>query len=217
VIDKSMTGPIGQRLGKKGVKFLGWSEVGTVDIVGKKPYVSPNDVNGLKAASASHKVSAAMWSSLGANPNPIGITEIAAAFQTSLVDVNATVVTFYLPSGLSKVAPVMTRTALSDAPGIIVMNQGAWDKLSADNKAALERAMARRTADQLRKEIRGFEQTLRDMHVKGGGQIVDITPAQREEWRKKLQPVWPQMIKDIGPDGEAIFKEVEAGKKACTS
>ena len=217
VIDKSMSGPIAERLAKKGVKFLGWTEVGTVDIVGKKPYLSPNDVNGLKAASASNKVSAAMWSSLGANPNPIGITEIAAAFQTGLVDVNATVITFYMPSGLGKIAPVMTRLALSDAPGIIVMNQGAWDKLTAENKDALLKATARRTAAQLRQEIRSFEETLRGMHSKGGGQIVEVTPAQREEWRKKLQPVWPQMVKDIGPDGEAIFKLIEAGRKVCMS
>ncbi len=215
VIDKSMTGPISERLAKKGVKFLGWTEVGTVDIIGKKPYVSPNDVNGLKAAAASNKVSAALWSSLGANPNPIGITEIAAAFQTGLVDVNATVVTFYMPSGLNKIAPVMTRVELSDAPGIVVMNQAAWDKLSTENKVALEKAMARRSADQLRKEIRGFEQTLRDMHAKGGGQIVEVTAAQREEWRKKLQPVWSQMVKDIGADGAALYTEVEVGKKAC--
>ena len=215
VIDKSMTGPIAEQLAKKGVKFLGWTEVGTADIVGKKPYVLPGDVNGLKAASASHKVSAAMWSALGANPNPIGITEIAAAFQTGLVDVNATVVTFYLPSGLAKIAPVLTRVELSDAPGIIVMNKGAYDKLDPELRAALERATARRSADQLRKEIRGFEQTLRDMHVKAGGQIVDVTPAQREEWRKKLQPEWAKMVKEIGPEGTALFKIIEDGKKAC--
>ncbi len=216
VIDKSMTGPISERLAKKGVKFLGWTEVGTVDIVGKKPFVSPNDVNGLKAASASNKVSAMTWASLGANPNPIGITEIASAFQTGLVDVQATVITFYMPSGLGKVAPVMTRVNLSDAPGIIVMNQRVWDGLSAENKTALTKATARRSADQLRKEIRGFEETLRGMHVKGGGQIVDVAPGQREEWRKKLQPVWTRMVEEIGPDGDAIFKAVEAGKKACT-
>ena len=215
VIDKSMTGPIAEQLAKKGVKSLGWTEVGTADIVGKKPYVLPGDVNGLKAASASHKVSAAMWSALGANPNPIGITEIAAAFQTGLVDVNATVVTFYLPSGLAKIAPVLTRVELSDAPGIIVMNKGAYDKLDPELRAALERATARRSADQLRKEIRGFEQTLRDMHVKAGGQIVDVTPAQREEWRKKLQPEWAKMVKEIGPEGNALFKIIEDGKKAC--
>jgi TRAP-type C4-dicarboxylate transport system substrate-binding protein len=215
IIDKFATEPISKGLAKKGIKFLGWTEVGTVDVIGKRPFVSPNDVNGLKAASASNKVSAAMWSALGANPNPIGITEISSAFQTGLVDVQGSVITFYMPSGLNKVAPVLTRAEISDAPGIIVMNQAAWDKLGADQKAALERAVARRPADQLRKEIRDFEATLRDLHVKGGGQIVEVTRDQREEWRKKLQPVWPTMIKEIGPEGEALFKALEAGRAVC--
>jgi TRAP-type C4-dicarboxylate transport system substrate-binding protein len=202
-------------LAKKGVKFLGWTEVGTADVIGKRPFVSPKDVAGLKAASASNKVSAATWSALGANPNAIGITEIASAFQTGLVDVQATVVTFYLPSGLNKVAPVLTRVELSDAPGIIMINKAKYDGLAKDMREALDRAVAKRPADQLRKEIRGFEATLREMHVKGGGTVVDVTPAQREEWRKLLQPAWPSMVKDLGADGDRFFQQMEAGRKAC--
>ena len=211
-LDNHMTKPVHDALAKKGVKFLGWTEVGTADMIGKKPFVSPKDVAGLKAAAASNKVSAATWSALGANPNAIGITEIASAFQSGLVDVQSTVVTFYLPSGLNKVAPVLTRVELSDAPGIIMMNKAKYEGMAKDQREALDRAVARRPADQLRKEIRGFEATLREMHVKGGGTVVDVTPAQREEWRKALQPAWPSMVKDLGADGERFFKQMEAGR-----
>ncbi len=214
-LDNHMSKPVHDALAKKGVKFLGWTEVGTADVIGKKPFVSPKDVGGLKAAAASNKVSAATWQALGANPNAIGITEIASAFQTGLVDVQATVVTFYLPSGLNKVAPVLTRVELSDAPGIIMINKAKYDGLPKDMREALDRAVAKRPADQLRKEIRGFEATLREMHVKGGGTVVDVTPAQREEWRKVLQPAWPSMVKDLGADGDRFFKQMEAGRKAC--
>ncbi len=210
-----MSKTVSDMLAKKGVKFLGWTEVGTADIIGKKPFLVPADVKGLKAASASNKVSAAMWTTLGANPTPIGITEIASAFQTGLADVNATVVTFYLPSGLAKVAPVLTRIDLSDAPGIILMNKAIYDKLSAEHRAMLEKAVARRSATQLRAEIRGFEQTLRDMHVKAGGTIAQASPDQRELWRKALEPAWPKMVKEVGGDAEKFFAEMEAGKKAC--
>jgi TRAP-type C4-dicarboxylate transport system substrate-binding protein len=214
-LDKHMTKPVSDALAKKGVKFLGWTEVGTGDLVGKKPFVSPKDVAGLKAAAGSNKVSAAMWTALGANPNMIGITEIASAFQTGLVDVQANVVTFYLPSGLNKVAPVLTRIELSDAPGIIMINKAKYDGMTKDQQAMLDRAVARRPPDQLRQEIRGFEAALRDMHVKGGGQIVEVTPAQREEWRKVLQPVWPTMVKELGADGDRFYKQLEAGRAAC--
>ena len=210
-----MTKTVSDLLAKKGIKFLGWTEVGTGDIVGKKPYLVPSDVKGLKAASAANKVSATMWTTLGANPTPIGITEIASAFQTGLTDVNSTVVTFYLPSGLAKVAPVLSRVELADAPGIVLMNKATYDKLPASEKAALDRAVARRSADQLRKEIRGFEQTLRDMHVKAGGTIATPTPEQREEWRKVLQPAWPKMVQDVGGEAPAFYKELEAARAAC--
>jgi TRAP-type transport system periplasmic protein len=214
-LDNHMSKPVADALAKKNIKFLGWTEVGTADVIGKRPFLSPKDVGGLKAASASNKVSAATWTALGANPNAIGITEIASAFQTGLVDVQATVVTFYLPSGLNKVAPVLTRVELSDAPGIIMINKAKYDGLPKDMREALDRAVAKRPADQLRKEIRGFEATLREMHVKGGGTVVDVTSAQREEWRKALQPAWPGMVKELGADGERFFKQMEAGRAAC--
>jgi TRAP-type C4-dicarboxylate transport system substrate-binding protein len=214
-LDNHMTKFVHDALAKKNVKFLGWTEVGTGDIIGKRPFVSPKDVAGLKAASASNKVSAATWTALGANPNMIGITEIASAFQTGLVEVQASVITFYLPSGLNKVAPVLTRVELSDAPGIIMMNKAKYDGLSKEHREALDRAVSRRPADQLRKEIRGFEATLREMHVKGGGTVVDVTPAQRDEWRKALQPAWPSMVKELGADGDRFFKQMEVGRAAC--
>jgi TRAP-type C4-dicarboxylate transport system substrate-binding protein len=213
-VDK-MTKTVSDLLAKKGIKFLGWTEVGTADIVGKKPYLVPADVKGLKAASASNKVSAMTWTTLGANPTPIGITEIASAFQTGLTDVNATVVTFYLPSGLAKVAPVLSRVELSDAPGIILMNKAVYDKLPAAEKAALDKAVTTRSADQLRQEIRGFEETLRQMHVKAGGTIATPTPEQRDLWRTALQPAWPKMVQEVGGDASAFYKEMEAARAAC--
>lgn len=211
----AMTKTVSDLLAKKGIKFLGWTEVGTGDLVGKKPYLVPADVKGLKAAAASNKVSATMWTTLGANPTPIGITEIASAFQTGLTDVNSTVITFYLPSGLAKVAPVLSRVELADAPGIILMNKATYDKLPAAEKAALDRAVARRKADQLRKEIRDFEATLRNMHVKAGGTIATPTSEQREEWRKALQPAWPKMVQDVGGQAASFYKEMEAARAAC--
>lgn len=211
----AMTKPVSDLLAKKGIKFLGWTEVGTADIVGKKPFLVPADVKGLKAASASNKVSAAMWSALGANPTPIGITEIASAFQTGLTDTYSTVVTFYLPSGLAKVAPILSRVELADAPGILLMNKAVYDKLPAAERTALDKAIGRRSATQLRQEIRGFEATLRDMHVKGGGTIATPTPEQRAEWAKVLQPVWPKMVQEVGGDAANFFKQMEAAKASC--
>lgn len=206
---------VSESLAKKGIQFLGWTEVGTVDIMAKKPFTSPKDVNGIKAASAAHKVNSMMWQALGANPTFVGITEITSAFQTGLVEATATVITFYLPSGLNKVAPVATRLAVSDSPGIIMMNKRTYDAMPKDQQAALMRAVERRPANQLRQEIRGFEETLYGMHVKGGGQMVKPTAEQREEWRNSLTKEWPRMVKELGGDSQTLFSRMEAGRKSC--
>ncbi len=72
---------------KKGVVMISWSEVGVADIIGKKPYLTPDDLKGLKARSAPNKVAGFMWTQFGANPNPLPVTEWNSAFQTGLIDV----------------------------------------------------------------------------------------------------------------------------------
>jgi TRAP-type C4-dicarboxylate transport system substrate-binding protein len=206
---------VADSLAKKGVQFLGWTEVGTVDLMSKRVFNHPKEVNGLKAAAAAHKVNSMMWQALGANPTFVGITEITSAFQTGLVDVTATVITFYLPSGLNKVAPVANRIAISDSPGIIMMNKRTYDSMPKEQQAALMRGVQRRSADLLRKEIRGFEETLYGLHVKGGGQMITPTSEQRGEWRKALVNEWPKMVKELGGESEKFFALLEAGRKVC--
>ena len=195
--------------------LLGWTHVGATDVIGKKPYLAPADVKGLKARSAPTKAAATFWSGLGANPNPIGITEWASAFQSGLVDVADAPITYYFPSGLGKVAPIITRTGHIDAPGVVVVNKARYDKLTAQQRKVVERTAALRPASQLRAEVRGFEQAIRGMHVKAGGQIVELTPEQKTAWREAMIPLYPAMLKAVGDEGSAVWVAVQEGKKAC--
>ncbi|UYN97057.1 MAG: TRAP transporter substrate-binding protein [Enhydrobacter sp.] len=215
VYDQALIPYTTNALAQKGVVFLGWTHVGSGNIVGKKPFKSPADVKGLKARSAPTKTAAAFWVALGANPNPLGITEWASAHQTGLVDVSDAPVTFYVPSGLGKVAPVYTRTNHVDSGGIVVMSKAVYDKLTAEQRNALQAAVSKRTAAQLRAEIRGFEEKILELHLKNGGQIVALTPEERAQWQKVLEPAWPQMVKSVGGDAENFFKLMEDAKKKC--
>lgn len=202
-------------LAQKGVVFLGWTHVGSGNIVGKKPFKAPTDVKGLKARSAPTKTAAAFWVALGANPTPLGITEWASAHQTGLVDVSDAPVTYYVPSGLGKIATVYTRTNHVDSGGIVVMSKAVYDKLTAEQRNVLQAAVAKRSAAQLRAEIRGFEEKILELHLKNGGQIVTLTPAERAQWQKALQPAWPEMVKAVGGNADAFFKLMEDAKKKC--
>ncbi|MBM3644680.1 MAG: TRAP transporter substrate-binding protein [Alphaproteobacteria bacterium] len=215
VYDQHLTNIARDLLTRRGVVFLGWTHVGAVDVVGKKAYVSPADVKGLKARSAPTKLGAAFWQTLGANPVPLGITEWASAHQTGLVEVSDAPITYYFPSGLGKIASVMTRTNHVDSSGVVVISKTVYDKLSVDDRNVMERAINKRPASQLRAEIRGFEDAIRKMHLDSGGQIVQLTPAQRDEWRKVIQPAWPEIVKGAGGEAQRIWDAMQKGRVAC--
>ena len=201
---------------KKGVVMISWSEVGVADIIGKKPYLTPDDLKGLKARSAPNKVAGFMWTQFGANPNPLPVTEWNSAFQTGLIDVADSAPTFYFFSGLAKLAPVVTMTQHQDQGGVVIMNKEAFDKLTPEHKAALTGTSTSAPASQLRAEVRGFEGKIREMHKAAGGTIVELTPEQRAVWRKGIEAAWPKMVEAVGGEAGAYWKAIQSGIKACS-
>jgi TRAP-type C4-dicarboxylate transport system substrate-binding protein len=215
VLDTALLKPVTEAFAKKGVQFLGWSEVGSIDFFGKKPFVTPNELNNAKAAIYANKTQVIFYGAMGANVNPLGLPEWIPAFQTGMADVVMTTITYGLPSGLTKVAPVVSRIGAVDSPGVTLMNKAVYDKLSKEQQSVLIRASDRNPAARLRAEVRGFESTLFGMHEKAGGQIVVATQEQRELWRKATEPLYAQIVKETGGDATAFFQSMEAGRKSC--
>jgi TRAP-type transport system periplasmic protein len=216
VYDKHLTKLTQDMFIKKGVVMIGWSEVGVADIIGKKAYVSPNDLKGLRARSAPNKVAAFMWSEFGANPNPLPVTEWNSAFQTGLIDVADSAPTFYFFSGLAKLAPVVTMTQHQDQGGVVLINKAAYDKLSDEHKKVLDTTGTMTPASQLRAEVRGFEGKIREMHKAAGGTIVELTPDQRTAWRKGVEAAWPKMVAAVGGEANAYWKAIQDGIRTCS-
>jgi TRAP-type C4-dicarboxylate transport system substrate-binding protein len=216
VLDHHMTKTVADLYAKKGIQFLGWTEVGTIDLVGKKPYLLPKDLQGAKAASYANKTQALFYAAFGANANPLGLPEWIPAMQTGLAEVVMTTITSALPMGLTKVAPVISRLGLYDAPALTLMNKRVYDGLGKDQQEALVRATARNPAEKARAEVRNFEGVLFGIHEKSGGQAIAINAAQRAEWRKAMEPVYGQIVKETGGASDSFYTAMESGRKACT-
>lgn len=216
VLDNHMAKPVGEAFAKKGVHFLGWTEVGSIDMFGKKPFMAPADLKGAKAAIYANKTQALFFTSMGASVNPLGLPEWIPAFQTGMADVVLTTITYALPSGLTKVANVASRVKAYDSPALTLMNKATYDKLSKEQREALERASDRNPSPKMRAEVRGFEETLWGMMAQAGGQAPVATQEQRDAWRKAMEPVYPQIVKETGGDSAAFYAAMEAGRKACT-
>ena len=215
VLDSHVLKYTQEAMRKKNLEFLNWGEVGPVHLPGKKAYVSPADVRGIKVGVVTNKLTNEFWKAMGANPVPTATAEVSSSMQTGLIDTYPTPYAFYLPSGLNKIAPFMVKLPLWDAAGITIMNKGVFDKLPAESKAALEKDRVKHPVSLLRGEIRGVDTALTGVHKQAGGTVVDTTPEQRAEWRKGMGDFFTTMAKDLGSDGEKFFALMEAGKKAC--
>ncbi|NBT93019.1 MAG: TRAP transporter substrate-binding protein [Betaproteobacteria bacterium] len=215
VLDNHAQKPMTEALAKKGLRFLRWGEVGAVHLPGKKAYVTPADVRGIKVGVVTNKLNNEFWKAMGANPVPTAVAEVSSSMQTGLIDTYPTPFAFYVPSGLNKIAPTMTKFPLWDAAGVTLMNLGIYEKLSPEVKAALERETEKYPNSLYRAEIRGVDAALTNVAKGAGGTVVDTTAEQRAEWQKVLGNFWTTMAKEMGPEGEKFFAVLEAGKKSC--
>ena len=215
VLDNHLAKQTADLFARKGVHFLGWSQVGQTNIIGKKAYAKPEELRGLKARAQPTKIGGYLWTTFGANPNPLPVTEWNSAHQTGLVDVADAPLTFYLFSGLAKVAPVMTRTMHLDQGGVTVMNKAVYDALPEDMKKAIVAAGDKAPSATLRAEVRGFEEKLDAKFKAEGGTVLELDAAQRAVWRKGMEASWPKAVEAIGGESRAYWKAIRIGIQAC--
>jgi TRAP-type C4-dicarboxylate transport system substrate-binding protein len=215
VLDNHVQKHTVEALAKKNLVFINWGEVGSVHLPGKKAYATPADVKGIKVGVVANKMTADFWRAMGANPIPTNVAEATSSSQTGLIDTYPTPFAFYVPSGLNKVLPTMTKLPLWESAGVTLMNKGIYDKMPADLRASFDAGARKTPVSTLRAEIRGVDTALTAAHKQAGGTVVEATPEQRAEWSKGLASVWAAIAKDIGPDGEKYLALMDAGKKAC--
>jgi TRAP-type transport system periplasmic protein len=215
VLDKHALVPTSEALDKKGLHLVMWGEIGSIHLPGKKAYANPADVKGIKVGVVTNKMTTEFWQAMGANPVPTQVAEVSSSMQTGLIDTYPTPYAFYMPSGLNKIAPFMTKFPLWESVGATLINKGVYEKMAPDVRAAFDAGFAKNPSAKLRAEIRGVDAALTKKHIAEGGTVVEATAEQRAAWAKDLEPVWKTIAKDIGPAGEKYYAMMVAGKQAC--
>ncbi|MEZ5649056.1 MAG: TRAP transporter substrate-binding protein DctP [Burkholderiaceae bacterium] len=214
VMDNHLRPLYTELLAKKGLQLLSIGEVGQIDLVGKRAFVTPADVVGIKAVGYT-KNQSILWEALGASSSFVGVPDWSSALQTGLVDTTGSPMALYVPSGLNKVAPVLSVVNLWNTQAFVVMNKRIYDGLSQAQRDAIAAAYEKQPSSMQRAKIRGLEEYLRQAHKKGGGEIVVPTDAQRAQWAEKVSKAWPQMVAAAGGEAQRVFDLAMEGKKSC--
>jgi len=210
-------GPLGKKLlgllEPKGIVGLAYWDNGFKDMSANKPLRTPDDFRGLKMRIQSSKVLEAQMRELGAIPQVMAFSEAYQALQTGVVDG-----TENPPSNeyTQKMYEVQKYTTLSNHGYVgyaVITNKKFWDGLPSDVRASLDRAMAEATHYTNEIAQKENDDAVEEMRKSGKTTMIELTPAEKESWRKALLPVYDEMASRIG---KGVMDEFQKEANAVT-
>jgi TRAP-type C4-dicarboxylate transport system substrate-binding protein len=183
----------------KGFVVLNWVDGGWVHFFTKKPVAVPDDLRALKLFSwAGDAEAVEVWRSAGFNPVPLPSTELATALQTGLVEALGSPPQIAVISQFFNQAKNMTALRWQLLQGATLVSKGTWEKVPADVRPQLME-IAREAGTQLRKEVREAESRDVAAMQKRGLSVVPVSAAQKAEWQKLTESLYPRIRGKIVP------------------
>jgi TRAP-type C4-dicarboxylate transport system substrate-binding protein len=170
---------------------------------------APDDIRGFKIV-ASSKITSQMMEALGATPISLQQNDMYTALQRRAVDGTYGAWTSFPAFKLGEVTNYHIEAKLGGAPAMVFMAKKAFDalpeaarKVLADNSGEAASRLFGEYWMNLDNEVR------RQYKANSAHTVVDLTPAQTQAWRDKLQPIYTQWLKDT-PGGDAVLTKYRA-------
>jgi tripartite ATP-independent transporter DctP family solute receptor len=213
VIDTHFRAHFAQELQKHGLVLLGWSENGWRNFhTRSRPIRKPEDLRGLRMRSQESPIHLAFWRALGANAQPMAVTDVYQAFERGVIDGGENTIVLTMATGWAEVVKHVTISRHIYQPAVLVCNKRAYDRLTPPQRARLAEAMTATEKD-MRKRLADSEvETLALMRSDLKIQIVELNRAQSEEFRKRTQGVvnQPDIRRHLGAE---VLQVLERGKQ----
>ena len=169
-----------------------------------KPIVLPEDAAGHKYRIQSSKVLEAQFKAIGGNPQVLPFSEVYSALQQGVVDGTENPLSNFYTKKFHEVQSSLTLSQHGYLGYLVVMNEQFWNKLPKDLQANVAQAM--KEATKLEREESAKEDALMmeslTKYAKDTNklQIIELTDAQKQEWKKSMSVVYPQFYDVIGED-----------------
>jgi tripartite ATP-independent transporter DctP family solute receptor len=210
---KVFDGPIGGEVRglveKHGVRLLGFYEAGLRHVTNNvRPIVTPEDIKGLKIRVPQAKYSLSTLKYMGANPVAMSFGELYTALQQKVVDGQENPVSNIYKSKFYEVQKYISLTGHQHLTHMVMYSAKLWDQLPADLQKVVRDSVIESQETQ-RKAVRDDDATLLNaLKTKG----MQVNEANREAFRKAMQPQREEAVKEYGPKAKEWIERVEATK-----
>lgn len=180
----------------------------------KKPITSITDLNGVKLR-APTRVTNMLFRRLGATPVGMPVPAVPEALSKGVID--ATVIPWEVTLPLKVTELVSNHTVFGDASlytttFLFVMNKGVYNKLPDDLKKVIDDNSGLEFSAFAGRVMQEADEPGRQAAIKKGNNIINLTPAQVDEWRKASQSTIDDWVADMdkkGMDGTGLLKRAK--------
>ncbi|WP_337998018.1 TRAP transporter substrate-binding protein DctP [Oleispirillum naphthae] len=190
---------------KTGTRVLWWQAFGGSILITKGFSVHmPDDLKGKKVR-VFGKTLGKFIEAVGGAPTMLSGSEQFLAYQRGTVDAGMTGITTVPARKLYQVTDGLTVTNNADVEFIVIVNEKAWQGLTAKQRAIIETA-GRKVEASLRDEVSRLEADALAIN-KTKMKVVELTDAERAAWRAATKPVIAEFVQWTGPIGQKLIDE----------
>ena len=206
-MDAFASGPVGddiknQIVEKVQIRPIAYFARGARNLTSNRPITSPADLDGLKMRVPNVPLFVDVWKSLGANPGPMAFSEVFTSLQNGTIEAQENPLALIKSASFNEVQSHVNLTSHVRSWIYLTIAESTWNKLSADDQAAVMEAAAR--AQAYEREL--FEASLAAdrADLEGKGMIfVDVDAAAFQAAAKDA--VLANVNDDIKPIVEGLF------------
>ena len=222
-IDALTGGAVGKELFKilesKDTVPLAWGENGFREVTNsKRPIRKPEDLKGLKIRVVGSPLFLDTFTALGANPTQMTWADAVPALSSGAVDGQENPFTIFIFAKLDTAAnqKYMTMWGYVADPLIFVVSKSVWKSWKPEDQKAVREAAVQAAKENIAASRKGLippdDSTVKEVEAKGV-QIVKLTDAEKQPFKKATQAVYDKWAKQIGPELVKKAEETIAKRK----
>lgn len=179
-----------------GMVGIAYTDEGARNLFTSAEISSLADIKGKKIRVPETTLMMDTMSALGAEPTPISYSELYSSLQTGVVDGAENGYPGYDSNKFYEVAPYYLLDAHTFSPGIILMAEAQWNKLSAEDQEILLEA-GKKASEWNKTAIEEEEKALRTALEGKGVTIIECPAEDKAAAQEACQSVWADYSKGI--------------------
>ena len=202
-------------LSEYGLVYLGSAHNGMRQLTSNRNSIrTPEDLLGMRIRVLGGEVYRLFFDDLGAEPVPLGWSELNIAIRQGVIEGQENGF-FLMRSGrLNEIQKYMTVWNYLYENYLFVANRKTFDQLEPKTQALLREKM-KEACEWSRDYLEAEEKKIRKQFAANGLEIIDLTPAELEVFKKQVSPLREQLKKKYGEEACNAFRiDMDKNQKA---